>query len=236
VSLKETIAMKLVPDVHRLAPDLNSQFIHRTVHRAVYGVGPLPSAVAAAEKQLEEQHGDVDKAIRELIENHTSLAAAQGFLTNLGGITTAAATIPANIAGLALLECRLVAGIAHLRGYDLHDGRVRNAILLCTLGEETVRGLVRNKKVPGSPMVIATAPAYDPELDKLTAAEVTSAIVGRIIGKRAAGTIIRRMPIAGGVWGGSADAYTTWQIGRYAARELKPRGSASAVVEAAGRR
>jgi hypothetical protein len=146
---------------------------------------------------------------------------------NLGGVMAVAATIPANIAGIALLQCRLVAGIAHLRGYDLADGRVRNAVMLCILGEDSVRHLVRAKKVPGRPMVIATAPAYDPELDKLVAAELTSAIVGRVIGKRAAGTVVRRLPLVGGVWGGSADAYATWQIGRYAARELKPRAPGS---------
>jgi hypothetical protein len=223
VKIRQAIAKRMVPDVHRLAPQLNSSFIHQTVHRAIHGVGPLPPAAAAAEKQRAEQDGDVDKAINELIENHASMAAAQGFVANVGGIATAAATIPLNITGLALLQCRLVAAIAHLRGYDLANPRVRNAILLTILGQDTIRGLVKDKKIPGTPMVVATAPAHDPDLDKIVAAEVTSAIVGRVIGKRAAGTVLRRVPLAGGVWGGSADAYATWQIGKYAARELRPR-------------
>lgn len=234
--IRQAILKKVMPDVHRMAPDLNSGFVHQTVQRAVHGVGPLPSAASAAEKQLEEQDGIVDQAINELIENNTSLAAAQGFVTNIGGLVTMAATIPVNITGLALLQCRMVAGIAYLRGYDLDDDRVRNAILLCTLGEDTVRGLVKNKKVPGSPMVIATAPAYDPELDKLVAAEVTSALVGRVIGRRAGTTVIRRVPVAGGVWGASADAYSTWQVGKYAARELRPRNQTDAVTSGKRRR
>jgi uncharacterized protein (DUF697 family) len=225
--IKQTIVNKIVPDAHRVAPDLNSGFVHQTVHKAIHGVGPLPSAASMAEKQLEEQHGDVDRAVTEVIENNTALAAGQGFLANLGGLVTVAATIPLNIAGLALLQVRMVAGIAHLRGYDLQDPRVRNAILLCTLGEDTVKGLVKQRKVPGRPMLIATAPAHDPELDKLVAAEFTSALVGRVIGKRAAGTVIRRVPLAGGVWGASADGYATWQVGRYAGRELRPRGITS---------
>ena len=234
MKIRQMIVNRMVPDVHRLAPDLNASFVHQTVHRAIHGVGPLPPAAAAAEKQREEQDGDVDKAIGELIENHASLAAAQGFVANLGGIATAAATIPLNITGLALLQCRMVAAIAHLRGYDLADPRVRNAVLLTMLGQETVKGLVKERKVPGTPMVIATAPAYDPDLDRIVAAEVTSAIVGRVIGKRAAGTVLRRLPVAGGVWGGSADAYTTWQVGKYAARELRPRPVVSGTVLANG--
>ncbi len=234
MGIRQTIVKKIAPDVHRVAPDLNSGFVHQTVLRAIHGVGPLPSAASMAEKQLEEQDGDVDRAVTEVIENNTGLAAGQGFLANLGGLVTVAATIPLNITGLALLQVRMIAGIAHLRGYDLDDPRVRNAILLCTLGEDTVKGLVKQRKVPGRPMLIATAPAHDPELDKLVAAEFTSALVGRVIGKRAAGTVIRRVPLAGGVWGASADGYATWQVGRYAARELRPRGNPSGVLD--GRR
>jgi len=232
VGIRHQVVNKLAPEVHRAAPNLNSSFVHQTVQRAIHGVGPLPPAAEAAEKQLEEQDGDIDRGIREVIENHTGYAGAQGFVTNIGGLATAAAAIPMNIAGLALLQARMVAGIAHLRGYDLADPRVRNAFLLCTLGEETIKSLVKAKKLPGTPMLIATAPAYDPELDKLVAAEVTSALVSRIVGKRAAGTIIRRVPLAGGVWGGSADAYATWQVGKYAARELLPRTT----VDQEGRR
>jgi uncharacterized protein (DUF697 family) len=234
VSIRTAIAKRVVPDVHRLAPELNSSFIHQTVHRAIHGVGPLPPAAAAAAKQLDEQDGDVDKAIGELIENHTSMAAAQGFVANLGGIATAAATIPINITGLALLQCRMVAAIAHLRGYSLADPRVRNAILLTILGPDTVKDLVKRRKIPGTPMVVATAPAHDPDLDRIVAAEVTSAIVGRVIGKRAAGTVLRRVPVAGGVWGASADAYATWQVGRYAARELRPRPPVQGTVVSGG--
>lgn len=234
--IRQAVLKKVMPDVHRMAPDLNSSFVHQTVQRAVHGVGPLPSAASAAEKQLEEQDGVVADAIGELIENHAGLAAAQGFVTNLGGLVTMAATVPVNITGLALLQIRLVAGIAHLRGYDLNDARVRNALLLCTLGEERVTKLVKDKKVPGTPMVLATAPAYDPELDKLVAGEVTNELVSRVVGKRAASAVVRRVPVAGGVWAAGTDAYATWQIGKYAARELRPRTEAASVSSGRGRR
>ena len=236
MKIRQAVLLKLLPDVHRLAPDLNSSFVHQTVLRAVHGIGPLPPAASAAEKQLAEQDGGVDDAIGELIENHVTMAAAQGFVTNLGGLVTMAATIPVNITGLALLQTRLVAGIAHLRGYDLADDRVRNAILLCTLGEPAVKKLVKDKLVPGTPMVLATAPAYDPELDKLVAGEVTSALMSRVVGKKAAGTVARQIPLAGGVVAGTADAWNTWQVGRYAERELRPRSEAAALDSGGGRR
>ncbi len=224
MSVRSTIAGKLIPDVHRLAPDVNRGFVHHTLARAIAGVGPLPPAAHAAETQLREQKGDVERGIHEVIENHVRLSAAQGFVTNLGGLVVMAATVPLNISGLTLLQCRMVAGIAHLRGYDLADPRVRNAVLLTMLGEDAVKSLIKKKKIPGPPMVIATAPAYDETLDAVIAGEVTNALIGQVVGKRAAKTVARRIPVAGGFYGAGADGYATWRIGRYATQELRPRG------------
>ena len=172
MSVRSTIAGKLIPDVHRVAPNANRGLVQQAEIRAIKGVGPLPPAAAAADKHLKDCGGDVDKAIHDVIETHVRLSAAQGFVTNLGGLVTMAATVPANISGLALLQCRMIAGIAHLSGYDLDDPRVRNAILLTMLGEDHVNALVKKRKIPGSPMVIATAPTHDPSLDPVIAGEV----------------------------------------------------------------
>ncbi len=206
-----------------IAPGLTAAFVREALHRAIHGVGPLPPAAAAADKQLREQKGDVDRAIHEIIENHVRYAGAQGFLTNLGGLATMTFTVPTNISGLALVECRMIAGIAHLRGYDLDDARVRNAVLVCLLGEESVRDLVAAKTLPAPPMALATAPAHDPSLDRVISAEVASDLVQKVAGKKLAGTVARRIPLVGGLVGMGADGYATWKIGRYADRELLPR-------------
>jgi hypothetical protein len=205
-----------------LAPDLTAAFVREALHRAIHGVGPLPAAAAAADKQLREQRGDVDRAIHEVIENHVRYAGAQGFVTNLGGLATMAFAVPTNISGLALVECRMIAGIAHLRGYDLADPRVRNAVLVCLLGEETVRQRVKDKLLPAPPMALATAPTHDPTLDRVISAEVASDLVSRVAGKRLVSTVGRRIPLVGGLVGMGADGYATWRIGRYAERELLP--------------
>jgi hypothetical protein len=157
-----------------------------------------------------------------VIENHVRYAGAQGFLTNLGGLTTMAFAVPTNITGLALVECRMIAGIAHLRGYDLTDPRVKNAVLVCLLGEESVADLVKARKLPAPPMAMATAPAHDPSLDQIISAEVAANLIAKVAGKRLAGTVGRRIPLVGGLVGAGADGYATWRIGRYADRELLP--------------
>ena len=206
-----------------LAPGLTAAFVREALHRAIHGIGPLPAAAVAADNQLKEHRGDVDAAIHGVIENHVRYAGAQGFLTNLGGLATMAFTVPTNLSGLALVECRMIAAIAHLRGYDLSDPRVKNAVLVCLLGEETVRGLVEAQKLPAPPMALATAPAHDPWLDKVISAEVASDLVAKVAGKKVAGTVARRIPLVGGLVGMGTDGYATWRVGRYADRELLPR-------------
>lgn len=219
------LGRQLAPKIAELAPGLTSSFVREALRRAVQGVGPLPPAAAAAEKQLAEQEGDVDRAIHEVIENHIRYAGAQGLVTNIGGLVTATVTIPTNITGMALVQCRMVAGIAHLRGYDLDDPRVRNAILVTILGPDNVRALVKQRKLPAPPMALATAPAHDESIDAIISAEVASDLITRVAGRRLAITVGRRVPVVGGLVGMGADGYATWKIGRYAERELLPRAA-----------
>jgi hypothetical protein len=205
-----------------LTPGLTSAFVREALHRAIHGIGPLPPAAAAAEKQLKEQRGDVSRAIREVIENHVRYAGAQGFVTNLGGLALMPVTAPANVTGLALVQCRMIAGIAHLRDYDLTDPRVGNAVLVCMLGEESVRELVAAKRIPAPPMALATAMVHDPMLDRMISAEVAADLVHRVAGKKLAGAAARRIPLVGGLVGMGTDGFVTWKNGRYADRELLP--------------
>ncbi len=227
MSVSGRVGRHLAPKMTQAAPGLTSSFVREALNRAIDGVGPLPGAAAAADKQLAEQHGHVDRAIHEVIENHVRYAGAQGFLTNVGGLVTAAVTIPANITGLTLVQCRMIAGIAHLRGHDLADPRVRNAILTALLGEETVTRLVKKRKLPAPPMALATAPTHDASLDRVIGAEVAADLIARVAGKRLAITVGRRVPVVGGLVGMGADGFVTWKIGRYADREILPRPRSS---------
>jgi hypothetical protein len=223
MGLKQTVGRQLAPKIQELAPGLTSGFVREALNRAIDGIGPLPPAAVAADKQLREQRGNVERAIHEVIENNVRLAGAQGFATNVGGVVTMAVTIPANITGLAIIQCRMVAGIAHLRGHDLTDPRVRNAILALLLGEKQVAEMVKKRKLPSTPMALATAPVHDPTIDGAISAVVATDIITRVAGKRLATTVGRKVPVIGGVVGMGADGFATWRIGRYADRELLPR-------------
>jgi len=221
-------ARSLVPASTRIAPQLSAGFVREVLERAIDGAGPFRGAAAQAESRLRQADGDQAVAVSALIDGHVRVAGAQGFVTNLGGLVTAALTIPANVSGLALLQCHLVAAIAHLRGYDLEDRRVRNAVLTCLLGESVVTELARSGALPATPMGIATSPVHDVGLDERIAQEVTTELVGRVGGRRIATAVGRRIPLLGGGVGAVGDGWSTYRVGRYAERELRPHGPPAA--------
>ncbi|MFL6061985.1 MAG: EcsC family protein [Marmoricola sp.] len=222
MSTAKRIGAALAPKVTQIAPNLSAAFVHQALAKAITGVGPLPGAAAAADKQLAQNDGDLVRATHDVIENHVRYAAAQGFLTNLGGLVTMAVTVPANITGLALIQCRMAAGIVHLRGYDLDDPRTRAAILACLLGEERMLAMVKKSELPGTPMEIAESTTYARTLDVVLANEVASELITRAAGKRVATQVGRRVPVVGGAVGAGTDAFTTWRVGRYVEREFLP--------------
>lgn len=206
-----------------IAPGPSANLLRRLADYAIDGVGPLPGARIAAGHALEHKTGDVEAALDSLVRNHVAMAGAQGFVTNLGGVVTAIAAIPANLAAVAVVQTRMVATIAHLRGYDLSDLRVREAIWMTLLGRRDVDDLVAAGKLPSTPLGVATAPVLDSALEQRIAEQVLSALVGRSGGKQTLAMMSKRIPFVGGGVGMATDGWFTWTVASYARDVFAPR-------------
>ena len=217
------IARGLGPVANIVAPQLAGGALRQVLELAIDGYGRLPSAKTHAARQLQRHSGSVDRAISSIIDFHVRLASAQGFATNLGGLAALPVAVPANLAGVAVIQIRMVAAIAHLRGYDLNDNRVRTALVMCLLGGEQIAKRIVEGRLPTSPMTVATAPMFDPDLDRQVAEEVTAGLAARVGGKNLALVVTKKVPLLGGGIGAVMDGYATRQIGRYAKSELPRR-------------
>lgn len=206
----------------RRAPEVAGGVLRQLLETAINGAGLVPGAKATAAGHLVRRNG-VEEAIDSLIRNHVALAAGQGVATNIGGLVTLAVTLPANIAGVAVLQIRLVAAIAHLRGYDIDARSVRTALVLCLLGNEGTRRLMDADVVPAPPLTIATAPVFDASLDKVISERVFAELAARIGGRHAAVLVARRIPLIGGGVGGAMDALSTLAVGNYAREQFVTR-------------
>lgn len=203
-------------------PEVAGGVLRQIIEFAIEGHARFPGAKASAAK-LMESRGDRDSAIEGLVAQHVRLASAQGFLTSVGGLIATPVTVPANIAGLAALDARMVAAIAHLRGYDIDDLRVRTAVTMTLLGEDLVRRLVEGNKLPSTPLVIATAPVYDPVLGAAVSERVMGSLAARIGGKHVAVIVVRQIPLLGGGVGAAVDGWVTYGLGTYAKKEFVAR-------------
>lgn len=197
------------------APEVGGNALRGLLEAAINGTSVVPGAKTAAAKHLVKKEG-VEDAIESLVFTHVGLAGAQGFVTSLGGLPTLAVTLPANIAGLAVVQIRLIAAIAHLRGYDIDSRSVRTAMILCLMGRDGVRKLIDDGILPTSPLAIATAPVFDVSLDRQVSERVLGELVGRIGGRRASLLFARRIPLLGGGVGATMDGYSTIAIGGFA--------------------
>lgn len=201
------------------APEVAGGVLRQLFEYAIDGVGGLPSAKDAAARTLQAK-GEREAAVDALVLQHVGFASAQGFITNLGGLATIAVALPANLAGAAIVQIRMLAAIAHLRGYDIDDRRVRTALALAMLGEDEVRKQVGLGKVPSTPLGIATAPMFDPLLDRQVSERVLGDLATKIGGKHLTVLVAKRIPLIGGGVGAIADGYLTYVLGTYARKEF----------------
>ena len=214
------VASSLAPAAQRFAPQAAAGVLRQILEVAIDGYQRFPGAEQVAESKLIRCEGDAQLAVDAVIDQHIRLAGVQGFATGLGGLVTLPVSLPANLTGIAIVQARMVAAIAHLRGYDLDDPRVRTAVITCLLGEEGIADRIKKSSLVSSPMAIATAPVFDPELDRQVSGEVVGELIARISGKKMALTVTRRIPLLGGVVGGGVDGWSTYRVGQYAHKSL----------------
>lgn len=221
------IARGIAPVARSVSPGAAGGALRRVLELAIDGPGRLPGARTVAAKHLQRHGGSADDAIDSLVAHHVRLASAQGFVTNLGGLAALPVAIPANLTGVAVVQVRMVAAVAHLRGYDVNDLRVRTALVMCLLGGDEVAKRIGDGSLPTSPMAVATAPVFDAALDRQVAEAVLADLMSRIGGKNLALVVTRRVPLLGGGVGAVVDGMATHQIGAYAKAELLRRRALS---------
>ena len=197
------------------APEVGGNLLRTLLETAINGTSTLPGAKQAAAKHL-AKHDSVEDALESLVLTHVGLAGAQGFVTSLGGLPTLAVALPANIAGLAVVQIRLIASIAHLRGYDIDSRQVRSAMTLCLLGRDAIQRLIDEGVLPSSAQAIATAPVFDESMDRLISEKVLGELVSRIGGRHASLLLARRVPLLGGGVGATMDGLSTLEVGAHA--------------------
>jgi hypothetical protein len=115
-------------------------------------------------------------------------------------------TVPANLAGSALLNARMVASIAHLRGWDVNDPATANLILLVVAGESATAAARAVGIRVGQELTKGAIKKLPIEVVRAVNRKVGFMLLAKYGTKRSAITLVKAVPFVGGAVGGSVDA------------------------------
>ena len=184
--------------------------------KAVDGLPGMETAQELANKYL-NRYNSTDEAIDKFIKWQQAKCATSGFLTGLGGIITLPVAIPANISSVIYVQTRMVASIAHMRGFDLKDDQVRTLVYVALTGQAAADILKQAGIKFGTKMSTVLIKKIPFEVIK----QINKAVGFRLVTKFGQTGVInlgKGIPFVGGIIGGTVDAVGTSTIGKTAKR------------------
>jgi uncharacterized protein (DUF697 family) len=184
------------------------------------------SAELAEDYLRDSRYRNHDARIDSLIRWESSKTFTTGFATGVGGVLVLPVAIPAAIGSAWVLQARMVGAIAHIRGYDLDDDRVRTLAVAAIAGDATVKEAV--KRI-GTDFGTRASKQAVSRISGRALIEINKKVGFRLITK--AGTkgvvnLTKLAPIAGGLVGGGVNFASTRAVGVWAKRNF-PDASAS---------
>lgn len=185
------------------------------------GKGPFAPASVVADKALRSADGDVEKAVDAIVRSHTVQAAAEGFVTGLGGFVTLPVALPTNVVAFYALVTRMTAAIARVRGHDIDQPQIRAAVLLTLVGADA-DDLIRKARLaaPASSSLINLAAQRLPGPVEMV---IKKGVFFRLVagsGKTVLARFGRGVPVAGGVVGAGVDVVLLRRVAADAKREF----------------
>lgn len=182
--------------------------------KAVNGIPTVDRAEDLAENYLTNARTP-DEAIDRLISWQIGKAGTAGFLSGLGGLITVPVAVPANLVSVLWIQIRMIAAIAHIRGYDIRSDQVKTLVLACLVGTSAMDILKDFGINVGSKL----GQQAITRISGATLTRINRSVGFRIItkaGQTGAVNLSKLVPLVGGVVGGTVDAVVTRTIGRTA--------------------
>lgn len=190
------------------------QMLNWAYDKSLNGIPGTDSAYEMAENFL-SKHDTIDKAIDNLIRWQNTKAATSGFLTGLGGLIVMPVTLPANIASVMYVQVRMIAAIAHMKGYDLKDDQVKTFVFVCLTGKSASDIL----KSTGIKVGNAFAKQGVIKIPGKVILAINQKVGFKLLtkfGEKGVINLGKAIPIAGGIIGGAFDGIGTGIIGKTA--------------------
>ena len=182
--------------------------------KSVNGLPKMETAEELAQKYL-HKHKNVDNAINEFVNWQTAKCTTSGFLTGLGGLMTLPVALPTNITSVLYVQIRMIAAIAHMRGYDLKDDQVKTFVYVALTGQAATDILKQAGIKIGTKMSTSLIKKIPFAIIK----QINKAVGFRLVtkfGQKGVINLGKCIPVVGGVIGGGMDLLSTRTIAKAA--------------------
>ncbi|MDC3413829.1 EcsC family protein [Aquibacillus sp. 3ASR75-11] len=182
--------------------------------KSINGIPGSDTSYELAENFM-AKHDSIDKAINSLVRWQNTKSATSGFLTGLGGLITLPVAIPANIASVTYVQIRMIAAIAHMRGFDLKDDQVKTFVFVCLTGQSASDILKQAGIKAGTALTKQAIKTIPGEIIK----SINKAVGFRLVtkfGEKGVVNLGKAVPLVGGFIGGTVDGIGTNIIGKTA--------------------
>lgn len=189
--------------------------------QALDGLGPLSSASDLAEEYRRKTYKNDSERVHALVRWAVAKNATAGFGNGLGGILTLPVTIPGSLAASLAIQAPMVGAIAKIYGHDLQDEHVRTMILLCMVGTAMEDVAKQAGIAVGNKVAIQALKA----LPGRVLIGINKKVGFRLLtkfGGRGVVNLVKLVPVAGGVIGGTIDGATCHAVGQTADRAFRP--------------
>jgi uncharacterized protein (DUF697 family) len=190
------------------------QALDWSYENALNGFSFIQSAPEMAEDYMKGDDSLSKKADR-LIRWQVIKAGTTGFLTGMPGLIAMPVTIPADLAVVLFIQIRMIATLAHMGGYDLHDDRVRTLVYACTAGNGAKDILKNAGIIIGKNMAKASLQ----RLSGKALVQINKSVGFRLLtkfGQKGVLNLGKLVPVVGGIIGGTFDSSATYTIGKIA--------------------
>lgn len=204
----------IVSENNELTEGKIAKLLDWAYEKSINGLPGADTAYEIAEDYL-AKHSSVDKAVDSLIRWQNAKSATSGFLTGLGGLITLPVAIPANIASVTYVQMRMIAAIAHMRGYDLKDDQVKTFVFVCLTGQSASDILKQAGIKLGTAVTKQAIKKIPGEIIK----SINKAVGFRLVtkfGEKGIFNLGKAVPIVGGLIGGTVDGVGTNIVGKTA--------------------
>lgn len=187
-------------------------------------INGIPGAENAEElgDDYKNEPGSLDDNIDSLIRWQIAKCSASGFLSGLGGVITLPIAVPANIASVLYVQIRMIAAIAHMRGYDVRSDQVKTMVYLSLVGG-AIKDVLKEVGVKvGSKLTESAIKSISGKTLTAINQKVGFRLVTKF-GEKGVVNLGKAIPLIGGLIGGTVDGISTNVVGESAKKVFTER-------------